>query len=693
MKKLLLLGITCLLLLSARSQTNAVSSSPDPYCIGFTYTANAGGTGAHSLEPSNNYGCLISTPNPSWFFLKAATAGDVELNLYAANDIDFILYGPFVDMNDMLSWSGQLGVVPQAPELDCSYSGTNNEYITIPSMNAGEYFLLLVTNYASITQDITIEQIGGTGSLDCSVFSQPFQHIGGTAFYDLNQNGIQDTDEYTLPNVTVDFAPMNTSVITNLSGTFNFNYFTQDTIDYIVSANLPGWSNTTLNPTSFTLDTINYDTTGLAFGFFPDSVYYSSTIDQIGTSAICVGTNINWVAVQNNGTLVSAGIVELLLDSELTYLSSSYPADSVVGNSVFFSYDSLQPFQGFTIQVLAEPAITLAVSDTIVNVATLTLLDSLLTAQSTLVDTLSLQTICSYDPNQKVSFPNGYLSTDHLITPSDKLEYVIHFQNTGSAAAVNVKIEDALSPLLDESTFEFMSSSHLTYASIDSTRKLTFDFPDINLPDSLSNEPMSHGYVKFRIALSPAVQPNEVVTNTASIFFDNNAPVITNTDTNTLTCFILPLPINLTYASGVINSNVTDPNCSFEWYLDGVLLAGETGNTLTCSLEGVYTLVVTNEFGCEQSASHTYVYLGDTGYDYPQAVIYPNPSAGDVLIRFAAAADYQVRIFDESGRVVEDYRISGNSLVISAGILTPGVYMVQVSQEAEKTSFYRIVRQ
>ncbi|MBK6951182.1 MAG: T9SS type A sorting domain-containing protein [Crocinitomicaceae bacterium] len=670
---------------------NTVSSTPSPYCIGLTYTSNVG----TAIESGNNYGCLMTQPNPTWFFLKAETSGDIIMSLSAANDIDFIVYGPFDDMNELISLSGQHGVSPESPEVDCSYSGTNNETVTINGMVAGQYYLILITNYASIVQEITLTQTSGTGSLDCSVMNQAFHNITGEAFYDMNQNGAKEVDENYLEGVEINFAPMNYSVSTNSAGQFSYNYFTEDTVDYTVTSILPGWSSTGTNPVDFTLNTANPDTSGILFGFYPDSLYYSNTLDMVATSALCVGANVSWFVVQNNGTIMNSGIIELLMDDELTYVSSSYPADSIVGDYLYFSFDSLQPFQSFMIQIISDPEITMMVGDTVVNIATLTLLDSLGATQTTMTDTTAVPALCSYDPNDKIALPNGAYQLTNLISPDTKIEYIINFQNTGTASAVNVEIRDDLSALIDESTFEFMSSSHNATVSIDSSRMISFYFEDINLPDSTTNEPMSKGYVKFRVALVSGVLPNDIVNNQARIYFDNNPPIYTNTTENILNCFILPAPVNLTYSNQQILTNIIDPNMTFVWSLNGDILVGETNSFVDVTLDGTYTVVVSNQYGCQTTASYNYVF-SDLGIHANQAIsaaIYPNPSKAEFGIYFAESGTYQLSILDESGRLIfADEIQENNSYIIDGATLPVGVYFVKLTNDINETSFYRIVK-
>jgi hypothetical protein len=54
------------------------------------------------------------------------------------------------------------------------------------------------------------------------------------------------------------------------------------------------------------------------------------------------------------------------------------------------------------------------------------------------------------------------------------------------------------------------------------------------LPDSTSNEPLSHGSVTYKIKIKQNLPEGTQIKNTAYIYFDFNAPVITNTTLNTI---------------------------------------------------------------------------------------------------------------------------------------------------------------
>lgn len=136
--------------------------------------------------------------------------------------------------------------------------------------------------------------------------------------------------------------------------------------------------------------------------------------------------------------------------------------------------------------------------------------------------------IGAFDPNDKQAFVDGQSEQD-LIAPGKPVEYQIRFQNTGTDTAFRVVVEDRLSPLLDITTVEPLVASHPYQVEIRNGNTLRFIFENIMLPDSNTNEPASHGFVKFRVAQRGGNTPGAGIDNFADIFFDFNEPVRTNT--------------------------------------------------------------------------------------------------------------------------------------------------------------------
>ncbi len=138
----------------------------------------------------------------------------------------------------------------------------------------------------------------------------------------------------------------------------------------------------------------------------------------------------------------------------------------------------------------------------------------------------------SYDPNDKAVSPAGFGADGRIIPSTGALKYTIRFQNTGTYMAENVKVIDTISTLLDLSSFKLMATSHPCEV-ITKGREITFAFNGIQLADSFSNEPASHGYIQYSINPLSSFVNGSVITNRADIYFDFNAPILTNTTRTT----------------------------------------------------------------------------------------------------------------------------------------------------------------
>ena len=114
-------------------------------------------------------------------------------------------------------------------------------------------------------------------------------------------------------------------------------------------------------------------------------------------------------------------------------------------------------------------------------------------------------------------------------------------------------ISDTLADELLVNTFEMTGSSHTCKTTI-KDNVVFFEFLNILLPDSIVNEPKSHGFVSFRIKPNPSVPSETTINNKAAIYFDYNAPVITNIANTTIALATVPLNLlsfrGMTDASG-----------------------------------------------------------------------------------------------------------------------------------------------
>lgn len=236
MKLIKKIALACTVLISSLSYGQSVNCADmGPICTdaGLDFTAQTGVDAASVTDPTNDYGCLFSSPNPTWYYLEISANGDLVMSLSAPSDIDYIIYGPYADL---ATAQADCGAMSSADIVDCSYSGTNNETPEIGANSSGgattatigEVYVMLITNYANNVQDITLTQTAGTGETDCNIV-QPDPCVSNPGTVVRKKNGIltalplylcegdvfsiESNGDYILPNDTID-APVGDGIYT-----------------------------------------------------------------------------------------------------------------------------------------------------------------------------------------------------------------------------------------------------------------------------------------------------------------------------------------------------------------------------------------------------------------------------------------------------------------------------------------------
>ncbi|MBS7321342.1 MAG: gliding motility-associated C-terminal domain-containing protein, partial [Myroides sp.] len=140
----------------------------------------------NTTDTGNMYGslaCLGTTPNPTWYYLTIDQPGDLDFQIIQNTmfdadgnavgtglDVDFIAWGPFVDMPqacEMIDLDN-----PTLYSIACSYSAAAIENFSINNAQAGEVYVLLITNFNNGAGFIKLHQTNegaeNGGSTDCS---------------------------------------------------------------------------------------------------------------------------------------------------------------------------------------------------------------------------------------------------------------------------------------------------------------------------------------------------------------------------------------------------------------------------------------------------------------------------------------------------------------------------------------------
>jgi gliding motility-associated-like protein len=121
------------------------------------------------------YGCLGSEPNPAWFNMQVSVTGPMNFSLSAGADIDFIIWGPFTGPTNACMAGLTSGNI-----VSCSYSASSNEFPSIPNAVAGQWYMLLITNFSNQPVTINFNQTGGSGQANCNILCN-ITNMTGTA--------------------------------------------------------------------------------------------------------------------------------------------------------------------------------------------------------------------------------------------------------------------------------------------------------------------------------------------------------------------------------------------------------------------------------------------------------------------------------------------------------------------------------
>ena len=118
----------------------------------------------------------------------------------------------------------------------------------------------------------------------------------------------------------------------------------------------------------------------------------------------------------------------------------------------------------------------------------------------------------------------------------------------------------------------------------------------------------------------------------------------------------------------------------YQWFIDGEPINNANSSTFIPFETGSYHVETTNAFGC--SSSSDVVFLEIISIDElfnSNLQLYPNPLQNEALLRLDGN-NYTVCMYNASGKLVRDYgQINSNHLIIKKGDLSPGVYMLHLT--------------
>jgi len=439
-----------------------------------------------------------------------------------------------------------------------------------------------------------IELTGVVGQTDMYDFHYAFDYIKiikenlpnvieGTVSYDINSDNCASST-YTPSNVLIKSTASTSGntyyANTNSNGDFILAFDETGTVaTEVVTNNLiaspTSYSNTFSGPQ--TVSNQDFCVTSSISGHDVGIVIVPTSDARPGFDS-----SYNLIYTNDGDTTVSGTLNLSYNNTKVNYLSAIPAENSTTNTSSSWNYTNLQPFETRIINV----NFSINTPPTVNNGENLPFT---VTINPTVGDGNSLNnsfvlnqtTIGSYDPNDAVILEGPFIIQTQV---NNDLHFRLRFQNTGTASAININVTTLLDSDLDWSTFQPESASHAYTTSVNNTTgEVNFQFTNINLADSTTDEPNSHGWVLFKAKPISTFAVGDIIETSADIYFDYNTPITTNTATTQIkTQTYVPDDefeqrlINLGYDSGALDDyvptaniiGVTSLNVSGGWIID-----------------------------------------------------------------------------------------------------------------------------
>lgn len=421
-------------------------------------------------------------------------------------------------------------------------SGSNNLITQTPSFT----FTGLTTNscYSIYIRSVCaingISVISSTAPfdiclLDCTNNGLCPEQLNLIAFVDENNNGIKDEDEILFNSGTFVYEINDSGeTIYGNSGNGNFSIFENNPDNsYDFSFEVNGALSTYFSSTTTYSDITAPEGSGTSTYYFPITIiqpYADVSVTLFANSPPRPGfTYMNTITIKNNSyTTVPFGNISFTKDNDVTIISVSEISIVSTATGFDYSYSDLAPFETrYIIVVMQVPTMpTVNLGDVLTNSVSIEAIENEVNLANNTA-TVSQIVIGSYDPNDKNESHGGKIVFADF-TADNYLYYTIRFENTGTAAAEFIRIEDTLESRLDETTFEMLNASH-QYNVRRTDNQLVWNFFDIDLPPTIEDAELSQGFIHFKIKPKPGFAIGDIIENTAEIYFDYNPPIITNT--------------------------------------------------------------------------------------------------------------------------------------------------------------------
>ncbi len=443
-----------------------------------------------------------------------ANYDDFSVPNYPNTTTASVLNNDTLNGNPILPSQTTLSLFSTAPGITLNSDGT----IAIGNVEEGEYFIAY-----------RICEVGNSSncSMNYAYVVVLKNRILGKVIFDNENDGCDSGDSYINNILVKNVIGSNTYTSYTLNYLNNQYYLIGDSGTNTVSVQLPSYFTVTPANQVFNLSTPG-TITAPGFCITANANVDDLEIVLIPTRNVVPGLPVLYdIWYKNNGSTTLSGQITMQYDNtKMSFLSSSPMPNGTTSNTLTFNYSTLAPFESRMIsavkfQVMTPPTVDLGTQATFSGNILPNASDATPMNNSS---SITQSAVNSQDPNDIIVHEGSAISLAQA--QNEYLHYTIRFQNIGNSDAINIKVVNDLYDKLDWNTFELVSASHNCRIK-NKNNHLEFLFENINLPGS-NNEPLSHGYITYKIKPVQTIAFSDVIFNEANIFFDYNSPILTN---------------------------------------------------------------------------------------------------------------------------------------------------------------------
>ncbi|MCW3071860.1 MAG: hypothetical protein JWO44_1750 [Bacteroidetes bacterium] len=584
---------------------NVTGSSPP-----FSYLWNTGSTAVSVTGPAGSYYCVITDNTGCSVTRYGSIFPNSPISIGMSTSPASCIY----------TADGSIASTVTGGAAPYTYNWSNGQTTpTVTGLATGNYYLS-VSDANGCTQGYFTALGYNPAGTSC------YCTISGKVYTDANSNCIMDAGEQGIEHIMIHCSGFGYA-FTDVNGDYSFqvptgSYTLSESVQYAYP--LASCQSNSI-PVSVTASAGCSNVVN-----FANNVNTIHDIHILRTSVMNAVPGNNYteaLIVQNDGTVNESGIqFGFRHDGQLSYTSSSplaYTQLNPVAEPNWYSINSGFPalapgasiafYNSYYVPTYVPLATVINMKDTATAAAPLS---TWITDYSPWNNIGQFHTtvVGSFDPNFKEVSPKGTGPQGYIGTNDSVLDYVVHFQNTGSYYAQKVVVIDTLDADLDWQTLRPGYADHAYTASLSESGVLTLTFDNIHLDWESNNDLASRGMVAYSIRQKPNLAPGTQIKNSAAIYFDYNAPVFTNQTLNTIQLLagveeqsiatgllIYPNPAN-----DVLNVNLSNVNAvSVAVYdLQGRMISLEkTGNAgvqkidISSLVKGLYFVVIENSEG------------------------------------------------------------------------------------------------